>query len=236
MIWNRHRRERFTAAGIACVEVWVSGAVMAFLVYFFVLLVAAASVVFGLDWTQAPLNPPPYAAQTASVAPNASPKIAPSPKIAANPPAMKPATSSVAVARTTDQTTATPQAPVPAPTAALPDQATQAQASATPADTTASTPAASCNVSACSAAYRSFRASDCTYQPTSGERRMCTKIGSTGKVAAAAHSRSARRDDYRVGERRLSDRRDYYDRRDAYDDRRGGWGFGGLFGGGGNDY
>ena len=34
---------------------------MSFLVYFFVLLVAAGSVIFGLDWTQAPLNPPPYA-------------------------------------------------------------------------------------------------------------------------------------------------------------------------------
>ena len=110
--------------------------------------------------------------------------------------------------------------------------------SATPADTTGATPvaAASCNVSACSSAYRSFRASDCTYQPTNGERRLCTKSGSAGKVAAAAHPRSAHRadprDDYR--DRRYSDRRDsYYDRRDAYDDdRRGGWGLGGLFGGG----
>jgi len=32
-----------------------------------------------------------------------------------------------------------------------------------------------CNVEACEAAYRSFRASDCTYLPTRGERRLCTK-------------------------------------------------------------
>jgi hypothetical protein len=208
---------------------------MAFLVYFFVLLVAAASVVFGLDWTQAPLNPPPYAtvpAQTAAVAPEPAPKAV----------GVKPAAHSVAVAKTTEKPSAktadSVQASVPAAPVAAVDPATQAQASATPADTTGATPvaAASCNVSACSSAYRSFRASDCTYQPMSGERRLCTKSGSAGKVAAAAHPRSTHRaeprDDYR--DRRYSDRRDsYYDRRDAYDgDRRGGWGLGGLFGGG----
>lgn len=34
---------------------------------------------------------------------------------------------------------------------------------------------ASCNVAACAAAYRSFTASDCTYQPLEGPRRLCTK-------------------------------------------------------------
>ena len=207
---------------------------MAFLVYFFVLLVAAASVLFGLDWTQAPLNPPPYAAlptQTAAVAPAPAPKAG----------EVQPAAQSVAVAKATektpDKTADRARASVPVGTGPAVDQATQAQARATPADTTAATPvaAASCNVSACSSAYRSFCASDCTYQPMSGERRLCTKSGSAGKVATAAHPRSAHRaeprDDYR--DRRLSDRRDsYYDRRDAYDDRRGGWSLGGLFGGG----
>jgi hypothetical protein len=32
-----------------------------------------------------------------------------------------------------------------------------------------------CNVSACAGTYRSFRASDCTYQPVGGPRRICTK-------------------------------------------------------------
>jgi BA14K-like protein len=32
-----------------------------------------------------------------------------------------------------------------------------------------------CNVSACAAAYRSFRPSDCTYQPNDGPRRLCAK-------------------------------------------------------------
>jgi len=32
-----------------------------------------------------------------------------------------------------------------------------------------------CDVQACSSSYRSFRASDCTYQPFEGERRFCGK-------------------------------------------------------------
>lgn len=32
-----------------------------------------------------------------------------------------------------------------------------------------------CNLNACSAAYQSFTASDCTYQPSNGPRRRCTK-------------------------------------------------------------
>lgn len=32
-----------------------------------------------------------------------------------------------------------------------------------------------CNYRACSNAYRSFRASDCTYQPYHGPRQLCTK-------------------------------------------------------------
>lgn len=35
--------------------------------------------------------------------------------------------------------------------------------------------ALSCNISACSRSYRSFRPSDCTYQPYSGPRRLCEK-------------------------------------------------------------
>lgn len=34
---------------------------------------------------------------------------------------------------------------------------------------------AACNVAACTAAYRSFTASDCTYQPSEGPRKLCTR-------------------------------------------------------------
>jgi membrane peptidoglycan carboxypeptidase len=36
-------------------------------------------------------------------------------------------------------------------------------------------PAGQCNYRACEDAYRSFRASDCTYQPYGGPRRLCEK-------------------------------------------------------------
>ncbi|MBS0534823.1 MAG: BA14K family protein [Proteobacteria bacterium] len=34
---------------------------------------------------------------------------------------------------------------------------------------------AACNIAACTDAYISFNASDCTYQPSDGPRRICTK-------------------------------------------------------------
>jgi len=38
-----------------------------------------------------------------------------------------------------------------------------------------------CDVAACSSAYDSFRASDCTYQPYHGPRQLCTRGGSSGE-------------------------------------------------------
>ena len=51
-----------------------------------------------------------------------------------------------------------------------------------------------CDVSACTSAYRSFRKSDCTYQPSDGPRRRCTKgvvpSEPSGAPGAAATSNS----------------------------------------------
>lgn len=49
------------------------------------------------------------------------------------------------------------------------------QASANSPATTPEPGGLQCNIRACSAAYRSFRASDCTFQPYSGPRRICTR-------------------------------------------------------------
>jgi cytoskeletal protein RodZ len=187
---------------------------MSFLVYFFVLLVAAGSVIFGLDWTQAPLNPPPYAKL-----PEHASAVAPAPK-----------STTAAATKAAPQTTASvPQARGAAATAsvtkpaAASEEAKQAQARATDAsdatnaaETTAA--AAHCNIAACTASYHSFRASDCTYQPYDGPRRICTKTSVPARTVAT-HPRRVRQD-----ERRLTDRRDYPDQ-----DR--GWTFD-LFGGG----
>jgi hypothetical protein len=64
----------------------------------------------------------------------------------------------------------TPAAP-PDIGAPLPDAAAQLNAPATP----AAAPQPKCDVDACMQAYRSFRASDCTYMPSAGVRRLCTK-------------------------------------------------------------
>lgn len=67
------------------------------------------------------------------------------------------------------------------------------QPAVTPVSTQASVPApaGACAVEACSSAYRSFRASDCTYQPYGGPRKMCdlTSDGSrqASNVPAAAN-------------------------------------------------
>lgn len=47
-----------------------------------------------------------------------------------------------------------------------------------------------CDVSACASAYHTFRASDCTYQPFDGPRRLCTK-GAPAQAAADARAESA---------------------------------------------
>jgi hypothetical protein len=51
----------------------------------------------------------------------------------------------------------------------------------------------SCNVQACSAAYQSFRASDCTYQPYGSERRLCSMTGGAVTARAAKPDRPEKR-------------------------------------------
>jgi hypothetical protein len=46
----------------------------------------------------------------------------------------------------------------------------------------------SCDYRACASRYRSFRASDCTYQPYSGPRRVCD-LGAEPSAALAQFSR-----------------------------------------------
>lgn len=92
-----------------------------------------------------------------------------------------------------------------------------------------------CNVQACASAYHSFRASDCTYQPYEGPRRLCTKSAVSPRVASQPQSqdrRQVRRDadrysGLRDAGRRARAARNPDDRYDAYDDASI---FGSLFG------
>lgn len=206
---------------------------MAFLVYFFVLLVSAGAVLFGLDLVNSPLHtpnvpigrtvrhvgppPPAHAARDIS-AREATAKIETKDEAKKQQTAADSARESVigqVQAENRSPNPDNPASPGPAAPAVTAGKAsadeTQAAASDNdndasdkqdgPAETAqadaqqASAPNA-CNVQACSSAYRSFRASDCTYQPYDGPRRLCTKSGG-GDVGTVAQSplraQSARR-------------------------------------------
>jgi hypothetical protein len=120
---------------------------MSFIIYFFVLLITAGSLLFGLDWVSAPMSPMPASRYELHAAkrPAAPAGLARAEAVAQ--PATKPG----------DGQVASPPLATPAvvPVAAL--------------------PAPKCDIAACEAAYRSFTPEDCTYQPNDGPRRLCTK-------------------------------------------------------------
>jgi hypothetical protein len=194
---------------------------MAALLYVFVILIGAASVMFGLDLIQAPLRhrpnvligramplasqPPaaqrqvddrqftpiyptrlasgdeptqdaktvipddaPQAAQDARVRPGAAVKAETDGKAA----------TAIAVSARGEEP-AKPQRAI-ANSAPFPS----AQPLSKP------TSSASCDVHGCDAAYRSFRASDCSYQPMSGPRRACTIVGGLNTPSIGQRARA----------------------------------------------
>jgi hypothetical protein len=155
------------------------GQAKSFLFYCAVLLVAGSGVVFGLDWTTAPLPPmheteasvqaaklaahlPPPVVRKVKVVKQASPvqPAARGPQVAAVNPAAKPAR----------KVTAAPAIMAPEQTATQPPPESEQP---------------KCDIDACSAAYRSFRASDCSWQPYEGPRRFCDKGTPPQDVATA---------------------------------------------------
>ena len=55
-------------------------------------------------------------------------------------------------------------------------------------------PANKCDVQSCASTYKSFRASDCSYQPADGARRLCAKSPETRqKTASGPNADTARR-------------------------------------------
>lgn len=151
---------------------------MSFLVYLFVLLVAAGSVLFGLDWLQAPM-PPMRAGQHAV------------------PVASAPAKPAATAAKQDAKQQDAKLSPVYPASPGVPKspEADAAKAEAAPAAQTADAGApAKCDVDACATAYHSFRASDCTYQPRNGPRRLCEKgtVPGLDRTTAAAQAPEAR--------------------------------------------
>ncbi len=173
---------------------------MSFIAYFIVLVLTAGAALFGLDVLTAPL---PEAPATHAVAQTKSNKLANyeagrrqadhgakpgalSPVYPAHPGekivrAVEPANAVTRVE--TDgaalSASAAPNSPAPNPPMQQPTSPPLgAQASTQPA-------VGSCNIEACAAGYRSFRVSDCSYQPYEGPRRQCVS------PPAAQHSASA---------------------------------------------
>lgn|SRR6185295_13222454 len=127
-------------------------------VYGAVLVIALGSLLLGLDRLPAPMSPMvDTAAGLRAAAPAAATR-------AGQPAPFSPA--------------ATIGAPIVPPVLAAPagpPPATAGAAAQAAAPVASPEPQARCNIDACTAAYRSFQPSDCTYQPTGGPRRLCTK-------------------------------------------------------------
>ena len=174
---------------------------MQFLVYLTVLMVSISTVLLEVHWlTSPPPQPKPaVAAQAANV--SAPPRKVEGPTAALSPVYPKPTETPSAAPSNETQSQPQPQQsqvspnPAPAPTAvsanpepqkpaaettgvaarvnASDESKESATASAAPVSATTSNNR--CDVQACSSAYQSFRASDCTYQPFEGARRVCEK-------------------------------------------------------------
>jgi len=167
---------------------------MAFLLYLFVLLLSAASVMFGLDLMNSPLpstpNVPigrnvheavsqPVQHKATRIAREADKPAAPLTGRALTP--IYPASPGPSAPMVTNDETVASNVPTeakappaePAAAPAAPMQQGAVPQAAVPPEPQESQP--SCDVQACSRAYHSFRVTDCTYQPSQGPRRLCEK-------------------------------------------------------------
>jgi hypothetical protein len=151
---------------------------------------------------QAPQAPQPQPAPAIKEA-KSEPVATVQPATAAQPtaPAAQPKAEPVATAQPASSPQATPAQPTaqPAVTEAKAEPAaTEAKVEpAVTAQQAALHASSSCNVQACGAAYHSFRAADCSYQPAAGgSRRACTMTrGATTASAPASRSRQTARED-----------------------------------------
>jgi BA14K-like protein len=163
---------------------------MAFVVYLFVLIVSAASVLFGLDLMTAPSPPTPNVPIGRSVRhietsaqhdaeKNRTKAQLDRQKLSPIYPASPPGPN-LDIAKTATRTGEAASPPTPL-------QDTPARAEQTQARSDIQQTQNHCNISACASAYVSFRAADCTYQPYDGPRRLCDKSeGAAATVASGA--------------------------------------------------
>ena len=156
---------------------------MQYLVYVIVLLISAGSVLFGVEWMQAPMAPMPTSSYELRAAKPPTPPVV-------QQAAVKPAETTPAApkpAETASKADPVPPAPVSAVTPPEPAPLVAPEPQSVMAETP---PLPLCDIQACDRAYRSFTASDCTYQPSDGPRRLCTR--GTPPVAASTPRTDAR--------------------------------------------
>jgi hypothetical protein len=161
---------------------------MQFLVYLTVLMVSISTVLLEVHWLTSPAPQPKPAAQAANV--STQPRKVEGPTAALSPVYPKPADTTAAApssapqpqpqAQPKEQQTTVAANPEPPPKSAPETTGVAARAednrqtvSAVPVQASISNNR--CDVQACSSAYQSFRAADCTYQPFEGPRRVCEK-------------------------------------------------------------
>lgn len=157
-----------------------------FAFYVALILVTGTSVVFGVDWLSAPL-PPMHETEASVQAAKAAAKFPPPEtriaKVEAKPRVVVPMVVTPqgrAVAAV--DASGKPAVNIATPSIMKPENAAQeTQQSAQP----------KCDVEACRAAYRSFRESDCSWQPYNGPRQFCDRgtppqdVASSGTDAAS---------------------------------------------------
>ena len=164
---------------------------MQFLVYLTILMVSVSTVLLEIHWLTTPPPQPKSAVQASATPPR--PKVeGPNAELSpVYPKKLGPVQPSSAAANDTAAKIETGQKPAAETTgvatraddsnrsaiASPPDDAQNAQAYAAPPKKNAPDEAAAsnnrCDVQACASAYKSFRASDCTYQPFGSPRRLC---------------------------------------------------------------
>jgi hypothetical protein len=156
---------------------------MNYVVYFLVALIAVGSVLFGLDFASAPMGPMPASKYELRAAMPPSPPAAVTAETKSAP---KTEAAASAVAAPTAILPAALPAVAPPPPAPVVAAAPPSIAADEPGSIAAAPPppVPRCDLDACAAAYRTFTPEDCTYKPSDGARRLCTK--GTPPVAASA--------------------------------------------------
>jgi len=135
-----------------------------------VLAVALCNAMFGMDWVAE--RPPvrPLAAVTG---------VAEPPMLASSPVQSPPVPAAAATPPMKRNAAAPPKIGASQPAAAPKSGASQPDTAIIimnePAAPAAAEAPPKCDIAACAAAYHSFTASDCTYMPSAGVRRLCTK-------------------------------------------------------------